>query len=157
MKKALLIAVAALCACQGPSPTVPAQTLVPQSKQMASVTFVLKIPTVAPANGMRPHYISLGTTSFSVAVTLAGVSETTTNANASPSSPGCTSASGALLCSVQVDAPPGIDAFTVTTYDAPLTAAGATQGNVLSTGTANATVVLHRRTRSTSRSTEFRR
>jgi streptogramin lyase len=110
---------------------------------MASVTFVLKIPTVAPANGMRPHYISLGTKSFSVAVTLAGVSETTTNANASPSSPGCTSASGALLCSVQVDAPPGIDAFTVTTYDAPLTAAGATQGNVLSTGTANATVVLH--------------
>lgn len=97
------------------------------------VTFLIKVPKAGAATRPRnPKYISPATQAIAI---------NNQAFNVTPSSPNCTMGSADLLCSFTVDAPTlGVAIFTITTYDMPLTASGATQGNQLSTASTTATI-----------------
>lgn len=115
-----------LTACAGHT----AGTLPPRAQQSASVQFTIKVPQAA---GLRAQYISPATQSVAI---------NSQAFNVTPSSPGCSTQSGALICTFTVDAPNlGQAVFTVVTYDRSLTSSGAVQGNPLSSGSTTVNIV----------------
>lgn len=106
-----------------------------------SIAFTLHVPPApTTAKSRAPKYVSAGTKAVSVAVYGAGGSETTAF-NVSPSSPGCVSDSSGISCTEQFPVLIGSDTFSVTAYDSVLDAQGSPQGNILSQGSANQTIV----------------
>ena len=97
------------------------------------VTFEVKVPqAVTTAAARTPKYVSPATQAIVI---------NNQAFNVTPSSPSCATQNSNLVCTFTVDAPNlGPAIFTITTYDMPLTAAGATQGNQLSTGTTTVTI-----------------
>lgn len=122
-----IAAATALSACSGQAGSV-----VP-APHTAKVSFVLEVPRATAAGARAPAYISAGTKAVSV---------NQQTFNATPTTGGCATGANGLQCRFVIDAPLGTNvAFVVTAYDQTLTAGGAAQGNVLSTGTAYATIV----------------
>ena len=115
----------------GASPAVlpvPSQTKLPQ----VSVSLMVPRPP-AGVDSRGRAYISPATQAVKI---------NTQAFNVSSSSPGCSPQSSGVSCQFTVNAPNlGPASFTVTTYDQPLSAAGAVQGNQLSIGSAGTTIV----------------
>jgi hypothetical protein len=124
-----------LVACGGKA-SLPAAN--PQGDKTTQITFRVLIPSVT---GSRAQYVSAGTKAVGLAVYHGASGPTTFAFNVAPSSPNCSVVAGGTQCDETIAAPLGNDQFTVTMYDAPLTAQGATQGDQLAKGTTYASVV----------------
>jgi hypothetical protein len=123
---AACIAIAALLnACTGansagmlPAAGAPAAGLAPERHQKTSAVFGIKIPR--HGKHRRGHYVSGSTGSVAIAIydsTHAHLYSSLT-ANTIPGFGGCTGlVNNAFTCTFTVAAPPGIDAFDVTTFD----------------------------------------
>jgi streptogramin lyase len=115
------------------SPNVPGQ-----SPARGAAAFTITVPAAATGAGVkRPTYISSNTMSVSIVETDGTAAPLpAVVANLTPTSPNCTTASGATACTIVVPANAGSDTFKVNAYDALY--AG---GNLLSTGTLTATIL----------------
>jgi hypothetical protein len=133
-----LTALVALAACGGGGggssvPTQPAATAPPNAKGTAQIT--IRVPSSMQTSGSarRPRYVSAATKSLVISANGSVV----TVANISPTSPGCTAASGntPLTCVVNADVSSGTATIGFATFDQP-----GGLGNKLSTASVNATI-----------------
>ena len=140
---AAVLVTIALAGCGGASSSVP-PAAVSKATWSASTSAQFRItipPKSAQAAVLSPKYVSASTQS--VTITLTNVNGTAyTGTSSSPaavstslssSSPNCTSGASGLTCTAPATAVPGVDVYSVATYDG--------SGNVLSDGTATLTVV----------------
>lgn len=100
----------------------------------ATIRFVIPSPSDSPPRARKPAFVSPSIQSASI--TLSGIAQPFV-ANLTPQSPNCAGGGGGLTCTISLGAPTGTVMFTIRTYDG-LNA----QGNLLSTGSATATVTL---------------
>ena len=97
----------------------------PSSTQKATATFVVKIPAKGSSptsrRGVKPHFLTPAVEgiSFSVVQQPATLNQGTVFYALTPQSSYCTGGGASpLICTLDVQAPPGNDVFTVDTYDA---------------------------------------
>jgi len=139
---ALVSTVALLAGCGGGAgaggslglPTQPVNNAKP-----ASATFIVKIPAKASSSSTRrPHYITSNVKSIDFTVAQPGNAALGfyTFYTLTSQSNNCTTSASGLTCSLQVQAAPGTDTFTVNLYDA--TEPG--QGFIVATGFVSATI-----------------
>jgi hypothetical protein len=129
-------AIVALTACGGGTSSVPAQPSAPAqngAKGTAQVTIRVPASTQTTSRARTPRYVSAATKSLVIS---AGGSAVTV-ANISPTSPGCTPASGQtpLTCVVNADLTGGTVTVGFSAFDQP-----GGLGNKLSTASVNATI-----------------
>gem|GEM_PF-815038 len=129
----LILLVLAVAGCSGTSSFAPSLLSSQKSTKKVSATFNILIPRSGARSSLRkPQYVSASTQSISIGINDA----TPVIANLTSTSPGCSSVSGGVQCTVPVSAPPGSDTFSVSTFDGP----NAT-GNELSTASVTQTIV----------------
>lgn len=130
------ICVLALVSCGGGSVLRPATGTNPGTNQSATATvrFVIPGPSDNPPRVRKPAFVSPSIQSASI--TVSGIAQPFV-ANLTPTSPNCAGGGGGVTCTISVGSPTGTVMFTVRTYDG-LNA----QGNLLSTGSATATVTM---------------
>jgi len=129
-KRFTLATFIAVAGCSGHGGSLPAALPVatpiqaPTNAPTVQVRFRILVPAMSAASSSRrPQYVSASTKSASIAVTPGSTAPVVVN---------CTT-----VCQGQIAAPIGTDTFTVKLYDAT-----AGTGNILSTGTMAATVVI---------------
>jgi hypothetical protein len=137
---ALALAGMALTACGGGGSTsspLPAATTAPLTHDVATATFVVKIPPKLKSSSARtPKYLTANIQGIEFDVSQT-VGTTTTDAGSvfyaiGPSQTYCTTpVGGGLTCTLAVNARPGHDTFSVTTFDQPNSVYDA---DVISTG-----------------------
>lgn len=136
----LAIGAAAVAGCSGGSRSaIPAainpEPATPSNKQ-STADFTVTIPP-ARSTSLKPNYISVNTKSLSIVETDGTQSPSpAVVANVTPGSPGCTSGSAGLVCTISAPANIGRDTFAVTAYDGTNAS-----GSALSTGAVSATIV----------------
>lgn len=142
MKRSMIpfvIALVALAGCGGGTSGPAGTTSVPKAPNAANVSFVVKIPPATNgAQARRPHWIPSSVQFVQIGVvqnpttSLSGSVGYAVNSN----EPYCTGGgTAALVCTLALQAPPGNDVFTVSTYDSPTI-----YGSVISTGSVTAQI-----------------
>src|SRR5579872_7437844 len=130
---AAVLFAASLTSCGGGGSSTP-RTAGSAPGQIPSVQIRIVVPRTETSSLVRrPKFVSPAIASVSVAV---NTNAQPTIANISATSPGCTTGANGITCVVSLTAIAGSDTFTITAYDQPNA-----QGNVLSIGTAIATIV----------------
>jgi hypothetical protein len=129
-----------LAACGGGNSSAPIPAASPASRQSsAKATFVVKIPAKVTTSARASHYITAGVQGIEFDVTQAGNSAASTSVFyvLDAQQPYCSTPSGGgLTCTVDVDAMPGDDTFSVTTFDEPEKLAA----NIVSVGSIEKTI-----------------
>jgi hypothetical protein len=142
---ASVVATLLISACGG-SPNTPTGSVVnspggtpPPPTQLVNVRLTVTVPTSQRRRATNPNYISPATASLAIQLaSVNGNGVTGVNAtivNTLPKSPQCKVQNGATVCMATISGSPGIDVFSVTTYDA-LNATG----SLLSVGNASAQI-----------------
>lgn len=136
---AALVGMAAAAGCSGGGGSSP---LPKASTAPTSAKFSISVPLNQSSSSVRkPNFDAPGGTQ-SVSISLTSVNgtkqsgSTPTVANLSASTAGCTAGSSTLTCTVTVNAVPGTDLYSVTSYPQPNA-----QGTAIATGTASVTAV----------------
>jgi hypothetical protein len=112
------------------------------SVQHPTAQLFLKVPAAGTTSIRRGrHYVSPATQSIDIATSLYGLPPTDARFNVSPTAPNCSGSTSGTTCTFTIVASAvGQNQFTISTYDQPLSSSGATQGNVLSTGSFSAPI-----------------
>ncbi len=117
----------------------------PPTKAPATISLLIPaLPHGASSSGKRPLYVSPYTNGVAVWAYAVGATQPSTPtivANVSSSSSICTTSNGSRTCSIPISLVPGTYQITLSAYDA-VPSNGEPQGNLLSTGTANAVQIV---------------
>jgi streptogramin lyase len=145
---ALLVVLAALCACEGGNGSVPAAVVATPAAHPASLRALamqLTIPATTAASARRAQYLSASTNGILAQTYISpqASNPTVTGSSAtdvSAGSPACTNLpSGARTCTVSVPAPVGTDDIVITAYaSAPVAGSFPAGSAALSVGTLRA-------------------
>lgn len=120
-REAIMVALVSSClfaACAGGGG---GSSSVPAAPQRSSydARFTVTIPAPSVSSSKRaPRYLSPSTRSLAIGVSYPSAAASTTVANLTPGSPGCTSAAAGTTCTIDVTVQNGAQQFVVRAYDA---------------------------------------
>lgn len=138
----IMLATLVMAGCGGGGGSSTGSPLPVVQKTPANTVFVITIPRAPAASADRriPHYVTANVKAIDFAVTQGGASGPVgvgyTFSVLSPQAAYCQSTSGALKCSVAVNAPPGTDTFAVNLYDE----ASSATADIIATGSLTQTI-----------------